>query len=345
MILVTGGAGFIGSVLVRRLLEAGHAVRVLDKMYFGSKPLEDVRERIDLRRKDVRLADETDLEGVEAVVHLAAFSNDPVSEFWPALTHRINVMGTRHLASLCAEHGVRRFVLASTASIYDRGYPGEPEVLDEDAPVAPTATYAVSKLAAERALLRLAEQEPAFCPVILRKGTVFGLSPRMRFDLVVNTMAVTALRDGVISVHGDGTIWRPLVEVGDAAEAYRLALEAPEEAVRGRVLNIVGENAQVRAVASAVWFASAHATRSVMLRFTEAKGTLRNYRVSGERAREVLGFAPRATVEEAARKLVRHFCDHPEALDGSERIRGENILWMKHLREMEHELATMGGVV
>ena len=199
MILVTGGAGYVGSLLVRELLSLGETVRVVDTHWFGSSFEE--RKNLDLIKADLRYGDAADLlEGVTAVVHLAGLSNDPTAEFAPDLNSESNVLATRRLAGAVAqkarsERREIRFLFASTCSVYyTSSVAGDVNVeqMTEDLPVAPTANYSKTKRLAEIELLRLAEEEPHFCPTMLRKGTVFGLAPRMRFDLVVNVFVLHA---------------------------------------------------------------------------------------------------------------------------------------------------------
>src|SRR5213596_4048501 len=237
MILVTGGAGYIGCVAVRQLLDKGEAVRVFDKLYFGDEGLAAVADKIDLVQGDLRTLDPAVLDGCNAVLHLAGLSNDPTAEFNPKANQDINTRGTEVLADACKRRGVKRFIFASTCSIYDLGFYAPDFLRDEDSEVRPRAAYAVSNYDAERILLKMADEN--FCPVILRQGTVYGWSPRMRYDLVVNTFVKDALSTGRITIHYGGEMWRPLVDIRDVARAYVAAIEAPEDAVRGQVFNII----------------------------------------------------------------------------------------------------------
>ncbi len=247
-LLVTGGAGYIGSVLVRLLIERGHQVRVLDRLYWGRGPLAAVAERVEIVHGDVRHLPEGTLDGVDGVVHLAGLSNDPTAEYNPAANWEMNAIATEQLALACIRRGVRRFVLGSSCSIYD-GLPTD-EVLDETAEVRPQGAYATSKRWAEQRLIELAGA--GLTPVILRQGTVYGYSPRMRYDLVVNTFVKDALVHGRLFLHGGGWMWRPLVDVRDAAQTYLRVLEAPEAQVASQIFNVVHDNYQIRQLAMLV---------------------------------------------------------------------------------------------
>ena len=220
MILVTGGAGYIGCVLVRELLDRGEAVRVFDKLFFGDEPLSEFRDRIELVEGDIRSIDEAALAGIDSVVHLAGLSNDPTAEYNPRANYEINTIATERLALLSKRAGVRRFTFASTCSIYDRGLFADDVLVDETAEVSPRAAYAVSNHDAEKILLQLADE--SFSPVIFRQGTVFGYSPRMRYDLVVNTFVKDALSKGRLTVFGGGEMWRPLVDVSGRGRSPHL---------------------------------------------------------------------------------------------------------------------------
>jgi nucleoside-diphosphate-sugar epimerase len=210
LILVTGGAGYIGCVLVPRLIEWGYRVRILDRLYFGEDVLAGFRDAVDLVVGDVRALPAGTLDGVAGVIHLAGLSNDPTAEFNPEANWQMNALATEHLGRMCVERGINRFVLASSCSLYDGLLPG---IHDETAAIEPRAAYAVSKHYAEEKLLELVDD--GLVPVILRNGTVYGHSPRMRFDLVVNTFVKDALVSGRLSLHGGGWMWRPLVDVRD----------------------------------------------------------------------------------------------------------------------------------
>lgn len=209
-LLVTGGGGYIGCVLVERLLARGYRVRVLDRLYWGEQALREVLDRIELVVADIRDVPDDALEGIDCVLHLAGLSNDPTAEYNPPANWEMNALATEALGRKCLEQGVVRFVFASSCSLYD-GLP--PAMHDEDAELVSQGAYAESKRYAERALLALAEE--GLCPTLLRCGTVYGYSPRMRYDLVVNTFVKDALLSGRLSLHGGGWMWRPLVDVND----------------------------------------------------------------------------------------------------------------------------------
>lgn len=200
-VLVVGGAGYVGSVLVRELLERGYSVRVLDRAYFGTQGLSQVSDRVKLVISDMRRLEDSLLDDIEAVINIGGLSNDPTAEYNPKANYEMNTLATEKLAKLCKQKGIKRFVFASTCSIYDRGVEDEKEdiVLDETAEVDPKATYARSKFDAEKILLEMVDDD--FCPVILRKSTLYGFSPRMRYDLVVNTFVKDALLKGNITIH------------------------------------------------------------------------------------------------------------------------------------------------
>jgi nucleoside-diphosphate-sugar epimerase len=185
LVLVTGGAGYIGSVLVPRLLNRGYRVRILDRLYWGRGPIEGILDQLELVEADVRDMPATALDGVDAVIHLAGLSNDPTAEYDPDANWQMNAVATETLGRNCVDRDVERLVFASSCSLYDGMPPG---MHDERAPIEPRGAYATSKRYGEQALLELVDD--GLCPVMLRNGTVYGYSPRMRFDLVVNTELV-----------------------------------------------------------------------------------------------------------------------------------------------------------
>jgi nucleoside-diphosphate-sugar epimerase len=305
MILVTGGAGYVGTVLVRELLALGETVRVLDTFWFGN--LLGTHERLETVEADIRSFDPAWLDDVDAVVHLAGLSNDPTADFAPELNSESNVLATSRLARAVAEKATRerreiRFLFASTCSVY---YTAVVEAnstvqqMTENLPSAPTANYSKTKRLAEIELLRVAERNPLFCPVILRKGTIFGRAPRMRFDLVVNTFTLHAWRRHCLTVHGGGEVWRPLLHVRDAVDAYLHLLTASSDKVRGEIFNVVHKN--YRMLELAHWVAEAiEQHRGVEIRVKRDRSTdngARSYFVVGDKITKVLGFrAERGTM-------------------------------------------------
>ena len=339
MILVTGGAGYIGCIAVRQLLDKGEAVRVYDKLYFGDDGLGDVADKIELVQGDIRTFDDAVLDGCDAVLHLAGLSNDPTAEFNPKANDEMNRAATEVVAEACKRRGVRRFVFASTCSIYDLGFYAPDFLRDEESEVKPRAAYAVSNYEAERILLKLADNK--FCPVLLRQGTVYGWSPRMRYDLVVNTFTRDALAKGILTVHCGGEMWRPLVDVTDLSRVYVACIEAAEEKIHGRIFNVVGKNYRILELAH--WVREAfRPLKKVEIEVDYSNYKTRSYRVSGERIEQVLGVKPLVDVKTSVENMVRHIKERP--LTELHHPRHYNIDWMTLLAEMESTLGKIGRV-
>ena len=233
-VLVTGHHGYIGSVLAPYLAAKGHDVEGLDTQLYRGCDFGTDAGAVEGRIADVRDVTPEDLQGFDAIVHLAALSNDPLGDLRPGLTENINRDGTLVLARAAREAGVRRFVFASSCSMY--GASGTEEALDEQAPLRPLTAYADSKVRAEEGLFELAGAD--FVPVSMRNATVFGVSPRLRLDIVLNNLAAWAHTTGRIRLLSDGMAWRPMVHVRDVAKATLALLEAPEGDIRGEAFNI-----------------------------------------------------------------------------------------------------------
>jgi nucleoside-diphosphate-sugar epimerase len=326
-ILVTGGAGYIGAVLCQRFLDAGHEVRILDRLYWGRKPIERLIERVELIVADVRTFDPSALDGIEGVVHLAGLSNDPTAEYNTEANWEMNATATEKLALACRARGIRRFTFGSSASIYDGLGDG---IFDESAHVTPRGAYSQSKLAAEKALMAAAGEK--FAPVILRQGTVYGFSPRMRLDLVVNTFIKDALLRGKLFLHGGGWMWRPLVDIHDVAEAHLRCIEAPDGSLGGEIFNVVHENFQIRQLAMLVAGSLSLRGRQVELEDAPVPAINRNYRCTNRKFADRIGFTPHVTVLESIEGILHHLpVDNPTELAHP---RYYNIAWMTLLEEI-----------
>lgn len=303
-ILVTGGGGYIGVLLVEKLLEKGYRVRVFDKFFWGEKPLGHLKGKIETVQGDIRKPPASIVKGISAVIHLAAFSNDPMAEFDPKANYEVNTLGTKRIAQLAKKNGVGRFILASSASIYDRGLKAKIELRDEKAKVKPIAPYSVSKYEAERELLKLADDD--FCPVILRKGTVYGASPRMRYDLVVNTLFRDGFLTKKLTVFCGGVQWRPLVDVEDVVGAYLLCLTAPEEKVKGEIFNLVYKNYRVLEVAREVKKAFKKVLgKDLEIDVDNSFRKDRSYKISGRKIKRVLGWEPKISVGQSVERMIK----------------------------------------
>jgi nucleoside-diphosphate-sugar epimerase len=249
-VLVTGHHGYIGSVLAPTLREAGHEVVGLDTFYYRGCDFGDSAPFEPTLGLDVREVRPEHVEGFDAIVHLAALSNDPLGDFNPDWTYGINRDASITLARAAKAAGVRRFVFASSCSMYGQAEGDAP--LDERATLRPLTPYAESKVAAEEALLGLADSE--FAPVFMRNATVYGLSPRLRLDVVLNNLVAWAHTTGAIRLQSDGSSWRPLVHVRDVARATLALLGASEDVVRGQAFNIgsAAQNYRIRELAEVV---------------------------------------------------------------------------------------------
>jgi nucleoside-diphosphate-sugar epimerase len=302
-VLVTGADGYIGAVLAPLLLERGHDVTGLDCGYYRNGWLyNDNRTWPPIVSKDVRQVRTQDLEGFDAVVHLAELSNDPLGEHDPRTTYDINHRGSVELAKKAKRAGVARFVYTSSCSVYGAAEDGETRT--EASPTSPQTAYAKCKVMVERDVAPLADR--AFAPVFLRNATAFGASPRMRFDIVLNNLCGLAWTTGKIAMTSDGTPWRPLVHVEDICEAIRLCLEAPADAIRGEVLNVGSDeqNYRIREVAEIV----AAVFPGCALTFGPHGGDNRSYKVSFAKIRERLpAFRCRWSAERGAAQLREIF--------------------------------------
>jgi nucleoside-diphosphate-sugar epimerase len=298
-VVVTGHHGYIGSALVPVLAEAGHDVSGIDAFYYEGCDLQADADRFPSVVLDVRDATPEQFVGADAVVHLAALSNDPLGALSPELTHEINCGGTLHVARCAREAGVERFVFSSSCSMY--GASGDGAVA-EDAPLKPLTAYAESKVRAEEGLRALAGD--GFSAVLMRNATAYGVSPRLRLDLVVNNLAAWAFTTGKVRILSDGTPWRPVVHIRDIARATLHFLEAPAELVAGEAFNVGGdgENYQVREIAEIV----ERAVDGCEIEYAgEGEPDERSYRVDFSKLRRTFpDFELEWTVERGVAELV-----------------------------------------
>ena len=293
-ILLAGGAGYVGTALIPRLLERSYEVEVLDLLWFGNH----LPEQVPVHQRDVMHIDEAFLEGFDQVIFLAGLSNDPMAEFSPARNFVANAAAPAYLAYISRRAGVKRFIYAGSCSVY--GYT-EDELFDETAEPVSDYPYGISKLQGESAALQLARDD--FSVISLRKGTVCGYSPRMRLDLVVNTMFKTALTEGRIIVH-NAAIWRPILAIQDAVSAYVRAVEASPGI--GGIFNIASANYTVGEIADSVKsVVEAQTGESLQLEILHRQD-FRNYKVDIGRAQRMLSYKPRHDVEDIVRDLFSH---------------------------------------
>jgi nucleoside-diphosphate-sugar epimerase len=318
---------------VGQLLGAGHRVLAVDRMYFGGDALAPytANPNFSLLRADVSALETEHLRNVSAVVDLAAISNDPAAELDPAWTERVNHRGRVRLATLAHSCGVRRHILVSSCSVYGQAANGE---VDESTPPHPLTAYARAGVAAEAGVLALAAD--SLCATVLRLGTVHGLSRRMRFDLVVNTMTLAAVRQRQITLHGGGRQWRPHVHVDDVARAVLATLSAAPWHIGGQIFNIGQNNLRVRDVAEVV--------RQVVQDKLGGQVSVlddghtpdnRNYRVSFQRAAAALGWRPSASMANA----VEHLAARLQQGELTDTPRTYTTQWYRHILSEKHSHA------
>ena len=323
-VLVTGGAGYIGSVLIRMLLEKGYKVTCLDRLFFGRETLADAMRdpNFELLKDDIRWFEPQALEGIDVVMDLASLSNDPSGELNPSKTIDINYLGRARVARLSKRYGVERYILASTCSVY--GFRGD-TILDETSTTDPLTTYAKANVMAEEDVLPLASED--FAATVLRQATVYGISPRMRFDLAINGMTLSLFKGGKVRVMRDGSQWRPFIHVKDTSKAFITVMETPRDEVNGQIFNVGSDdqNCQILPLANMVCRA---AGVDPQIEWYGSPDT-RSYRVSFEKIRSRLNFRVEKTPDDGVREIL-------EALKGgtvTDSLKTRTVEWYRHLLE------------
>ena len=298
-VVVTGAGGYIGTQLVRDLVLDGNEVLAVDRFFFGQEPLKEFKnnKNVKILKKDIRDLDEVDLKNYDAVCDLACLSNDPAGEIDPNLTFQINRDGRIHVARMAKKAGIKKYILSSSCSVYGQG---EEAQLSENSATNPISVYAKSTLEAEQENLSLNDNN--FSVTALRNATVFGLSTRMRFDLVVNLMTLTAFQKNRIIVMGGGLQWRPLVHVSDVSKAFITVINAETKKVAGEVFNIGFDNFQIKNLA---YLVRENLPMSIDIDLAPDDADKRDYNVLFEKASKQIGFKATTNVSEGIAEIYK----------------------------------------
>lgn len=337
-ILVTGGAGYVGSILVTELAKEGHEVKCLDRFFFGREYLsrKEFQNKVELVQDDIRYFSSKILDDVDVVMDLAALSNDPVGELDPSKTYEINYLGRSRVARLSKLAGVKKYILASSASIY--GF--QKEIVNETSPVNPLTTYSKANRMAEVDNLQLNDDN--FTVTALRFSSIYGYSPRMRFDLAVNNMALDIFKSKKTTVTGDGKQWRPFLHIRDAVSAYQLVLRAPKQKIASQIFNVGSDEQNYELIRLAKEVGD-----SIGLKYDiEFKGTHdhRSYVASFSKIKNELGFVPKYTVKDGSIEIYKAL--EEGRLTDSTKTR--TVEWYKHLQSsssLSSELSLRPGVL
>jgi nucleoside-diphosphate-sugar epimerase len=325
-ILVTGHQGYIGTVLTPMLIAQGHIVVGLDSDLYARCTFGDGLPEIPEIKKDIRDVAPSDLEGFDAVMHLAALSNDPLGNLNPELTYAINHHAAVNLARMAKQVGVSRYIFSSSCSTY--GAAGD-ETLTEDAPFNPVTPYGHSKVFVERDVAQLASD--TFSPIILRNATAYGVSPRLRFDIVLNNLVAWAVTTGLVYIKSDGSPWRPIVHVEDIARAFSAMLDAPRDAIHNQAFNVgvTAENYRIRDLAEIV----KETVPGCRVEYAQdGEPDKRTYRVNFDKiARRVPAFQPQWDARRGAQELYEAYVKSGVKLDEFEGPKYKRIDHIKQL--------------
>ena len=326
-VLVTGHNGYVGTIMMPMLVAANHEVVGLDtNLYEGSTFGEDVPRNFTEINRDIRDVELSDLEGFDAIIHLAGLSNDPLGDLNPELTYDINYRASVRLAQMAKEMGIERFIFSSSCSNYGAGVN---DWLDESSAFNPVTPYGRSKVMVEQDVTKLADDN--FSPTFLRSGTAYGVSPRLRFDLVLNNLAAWAYTTGLVYLKSDGTPWRPIVHISDMARAFIAVMESPRELIHNEAFNVgrSGENYQIRQLAQIV----AETIPGSRVEFAEgASADKRNYRVNCDKIVNTLSnYKPQWTAQKGAQELYEAYKKVGLEL---EEFEGPRYRRLKHIKSL-----------
>src|SRR3990172_3130935 len=326
-VLVTGAGGYIGSVLTTMLFARGYDVVALDRFFFGRETLPPENGWLRVLQNDIRWIEKSCLKGIDYVIDLAALSNDPSGELDPEKTWEINHLGRIRIARLAKKMGVQRYIFPSSCSVY--GF--QEGLLDETSSVNPLTTYAKANLRAEQDILPLVDD--SFCVVILRQATVYGLSPRMRFDLAINGMVRGFFKNGKLPILRDGTQWRPFIHVKDTARAMILMLEASKDVINGQIFNVGcnDQNVQIMPLAKMV-------AETIGVQFEyEWYGLPENYSyiINFRKIQETVGFKAEFTLNDGVKEVYGAL---KKGVINPDDLRMVTVQWYKHLIEMQRFL-------
>ena len=299
-VVITGVGGYIGTQLAKKLLDSGHNVLGIDRFFFGLKPIENFvgHKNFKILKKDIRDLEAKDLMGYDVVCDLACLSNDPSGEINPQLTYEINRDGRIHVARVSKDSGIQKYILSSSCSVYGGGE--NSELLDENSKTNPISTYAQSTLEAEIETLNM--NSPEFSVTALRNSTVFGISDRMRFDLVVNLMTLSAFEKNRIIIMGGGLQWRPLIHVSDVALAFEKVIDSELDLINGEIFNVGYKNFQVRGLA---YIVRDKISNTINIEIAPDDNDKRNYKVNFEKFEKKIGFKAQVDVETGVEEIFR----------------------------------------